>query len=223
MLAAVRPAWRTLSTVIVVTVALISAPTAGRAQVLGTWAPATPEPTDSYKAGGFLIVGEPFGLVGQFRTGIDTNWDIGIQLGAPDFDFGNETLVGIAGDVKYLVLPEDEDFPFDMALDIALGLQHAGDFNLVDFDFGAVGSKKVTTDGGTTLIPYGALMLAIGRFSVDVDTPAGNVSVSDTELDVNVRFGLDWPLSSDVDFLSELNLSSREETLSISAGLMLGL
>jgi hypothetical protein len=220
MLVAVRPAWRAFGSVIVMTVALSLTPTIGKAQVLGTWAPAIPEPTDSYKAGAFLIFGEPFGLVGQFRTGIDTNWDVGIQLGVPDFDaFGDRALVGIAGDVKYLILPEDEDFDFDMALDFAFGWQHAEDFNLVDFDFGALASKTVTTDGGETLIPYGALMLAIGRASVD--TPGGDFS--DTELDVNVRLGLDWPIKSDVDFLSELNLSSRDETLSISAGLMLGL
>jgi hypothetical protein len=215
MRAAVRPAWTALGTVIMVTMALISAPTPGQAQVLGTWAPAITEPTDVWKAGGFLIVGEPFGLVGQLRTGLDTNWDLGIQFGAPDFDYGEETLVGIAGDVKYLVLPEDADFPFDMALDFAFGYQHAGDFDLVDFDFGLLGSKNVVTDGGSTLIPYGALMLAIGHGSID--------DSSDTELDVNVRLGLDWPIKSDLDFLTELNLSSRDETLSISAGLMVGL
>lgn len=214
-----RPALRSL---IVMAVLLTLTPAAGWAQVFGTWAPAVPYAPDSYHAGAFLLVGEPLGLMGQFRTGIDQNWDIGIQLGFPDFDRGDETVFGLGGDVKYLILPDEEGeggFPMDLALDFAFGWQHVQDFNLVDFDFGGVVSKSVTTDGGTTLIPYGALMLAIGRASFDV--PPGFVGdSSDTELDINVRLGLDYPASSDLELLGELNLSSRDETLALALGLM---
>ncbi len=220
MLVADRPVWHVLRTVIAVTAGIVLAPTAAHAQVFGAWAPAVPYPTDSYHAGAFVLIGEPFGLVGQLRTGIDQNWDVGVQLGFPDFDRGNSTVFGVAGDVKYLILPEKSgEFPLDMALDVAFGLQHVEDFNLVDFDFGAVASKTTTTSGGTTLIPYGSLMMAIGHASIDLP-PGVQGDASDTDLDVNVRFGLDYPMTSDLEFLSELNVSSRDETIALALGLM---
>jgi hypothetical protein len=200
--------------------AIILAPAGARAQVLGTWSTAVPAAPDEFRAGGFLLLGEPIGVVGNVRTGIGDNWDIGIQLGFPDFDFGGNTLFGIAGDVKYLLVPESVDFPVDFAGDVAFGYQHAGDLDIVDFDFGAVMSKELVTTGGTTLIPYGSVMFAIGRFSFDSDVLG---SVSDTEFDIHVRGGLAWPFREDVDFHGELNLSSRDETLAIHLGLMVEL
>jgi hypothetical protein len=223
MFVAVRSARSSaLRLALVVAAALVLAPSAALAQVFGTWAPAVPYPTDSYNAGAFLIVGEPFGLVGQFRTGIDDNWDVGIQFGVPNFDYGDDAIIGIGGDVKYLIVPEGENLPFDLATDFAFGYQHADNVSLVDFDFGVVGSKTTTTSGGTTLIPYGAIMLAVGHASVDLPEELEDLGIdaSDTELDINVRIGLDYPLSQSLEFLSELNLSSRDETLGIAFGLM---
>jgi hypothetical protein len=73
---------------------------------------------------------------------------------------------------------------------------------------GAIGSHKITTSGGEVITPYGAIILAIGHAN------------DDTELDVHVRPGLEWVISSTANFLGELNLSSRDETIAISAGLM---
>ncbi len=42
----------------------------------------------------------------------------------------------------------------------------------------------------------------------------------DTELDVHVRPGIEWAYSPTINFLSELNLSSRDETIAISGGVM---
>jgi hypothetical protein len=173
---------------------------------MGTWQTAITEPPDVWKAGAFLIIGEPIGLVGQLRTGIDTNWDVGFQFGFPDFD--DDTVFGIAGDTKFLFHKDSSEFPLDVSGDIAFGYQTDGDFDLVDFDLGAIGSHKITTSGGEVITPYGAIILAIGHAN------------DDTELDVHVRPGLEWVISSTVNFLGELNLSSRDETIAISAGLM---
>ncbi len=181
------------------------APAPVPAQVLGTWAPATPYGEDDIAFGGFVLLGEPIGLVGHFRTGIGAKTDIGIQVGFPDFDFGDETLFGVAGDVKHLFFPQSGDFPVDLAGDIAFGYQTAGDFDLVDFDFGPVASKKFLTDGGTTLIPYGGLMFMIGNDG-------------GTDLDLQARLGLDYPFRPGWEFLAELNIGSRAETISISGG-----
>lgn len=176
------------------------------AQTLGTWSTAVPYGENDYALGGFVLLGEPIGLVGHFRTGIAPRTDIGIQIGFPDFDLGDETLFGVAGDVKHLFFPETGEFPLDLAGDLAFGYQHAGDFDLIDFDFGPIASKKVTTSGGTVLIPYSALMFMVGNVE------------DDTDLDVQVRFGLDYPFATGYELLTELNLGSREETISFSAG-----
>lgn len=182
------------------------APAPAVAQTLGTWSTAVPYGENDYTLGGFVLLGEPIGLVGQFRTGIGARTDIGIQLGFPDFDLYDYTLFGVAGDVKHLFFPETAEFPLDLAGDVAFGYQHAGDLDLIDFDFGPVASKKVTTSGGKVLIPYSAVMFMIGNVE------------DDTELDVQVRFGLDYAFKTGYEFLTELNLGSRDETISISAG-----
>ena len=183
------------------------APVAARAQTLGTWSTAVPYGENDYALGGFVLLGEPIGLVGHFRTGIAARTDIGIQVGFPDFDLYDYTLFGVAGDVKYLFFPETGEFPLDLAGDLAFGYQHAGDLDLIDFDFGPVASKKVTTSGGKVLIPYSAVMFMVGNVE------------DDTELDVQVRFGLDYPFAKGYELLTELNLGSREETISFSAGI----
>jgi hypothetical protein len=228
--------WRAILIALVLLIGATSllAPTAARAQVLGTWGTAVPYAPDEIAIGAFLLVGEPIGLVGQFRTGVGDNWDIGVQAGFPDFDApGENTLYGITGDLKYLILPESVDFPLDMSVDVAFGYQHAGGdgvgVDIVDFDFGAVVSKEMQTSGGKTLTPYGSVMFAIANFDVDFEPPEGvppgliDDPGSDTEFDINVRGGIEYPLRPDLDFLAELNLSSRDETLAISFGLMKGL
>ena len=218
-----RATWRALlrAGTTVMVVALV--PATARAQVLGTWATAIPYAGDEMVAGGFFLVGEPIGIVGQFRTGIADKMDVGVQLGVPNFDLANDTVIGLAGDTKYLILPEKGNFPLDLAVDGAFGYQHADKLTLVDFDFGAVASKKFVTSGGRTLVPYGSLMFAVGHASVDrpKNLPE-NVKFerSNTDLDVNVRVGLDWPFRPGYEAMSEVNLSSRDETLAISFGLM---
>ena len=117
------------------------------AQVLGTWQTAVTEPPDVFKIGGFLILGEPIGLVGQLRSGLSSKLDFGIQVGFPDFT--DETLFGIAGDTKVMLVQEEGgDFPVDLSADFAFGYQTADPFNIVDLDLGLIGSKRVITDGG---------------------------------------------------------------------------
>lgn len=222
-----RATWRALigAGTVVMVVALV--PAAARAQVLGTWATAIPYAGDEMVAGGFFLAGEPIGVIGQFRTGIADKMDVGVQLGVPNFDLANDTVLGLAGDAKYLILPEKGSFPLDLAVDGAFGFQHADKLTLVDFDFGGVASKKFVTSGGRTLVPYGSLMFAIGHASVDVKRPANlpadqkfDEHPSNTDLDVNVRVGLDWPFRPGYEAMSEVNLSSRDETIAISFGLM---
>jgi hypothetical protein len=181
-------------------------PVEARAQVLGTWQTAITEPEDAWRAGAFLILGEPIGLVGQLRTGLGSNWDLGIQGGFPDFT--DDTIYGIAGDTKFLLHKDNSNFPLDVSGDVAFGYQTNGDFDLVDFDFGVIGSKKLTTDGGEVISPYGAIIIAVGHAN------------DDTEVDVHVRPGLEWMMTSVTNLLVELNLSSRDETIAISAGFM---
>ena len=181
-------------------------PAKAAAQVLGTWQTALTEPEDVWRAGGFLIIGEPIGLVGQVRTGLGSKWDLGIQGGFPDFT--DDTIYGIAGDTKFLLHKDNSNFPLDVSGDVAFGYQTDGDFDLVDFDFGLIGSKKMTTDGGEVISPYGAIIIAIGHAN------------DDTEVDVHVRPGVEWVMTPVTNLLGELNLSSRDETISISVGFM---
>ena len=219
-----RATWQPLlraGSMVMVVVAF--APLAARAQVLGTWATATPYAGDEMVAGGFFLAGEPIGVIAQFRTGIADKMDVGIQLGVPNFDLANDTVIGIAGDAKYLILPEKGNFPLDLAVDGAFGYQRTDKLTLVDFDFGGVASKKFVTSGGKTLVPYGSLMFAIGHASVDrpKNLPESvKFESSNTDLDVNVRVGLDWPFRPSYEAMTEINLSSRDETIAISFGLM---
>ncbi len=77
----------------------------------------------------------------------------------------DETIFGIAGDTKVMLVQEEGgDFPVDLSADFAFGYQAADDVSLVDFDLGLIGSKRVITDGGTILTPYAGLIFAIGHF-----------------------------------------------------------
>jgi len=188
------------------------APSPAGAQVFGTWQTALTEPPDVFKLGGFLILGEPIGLVGQLRSGLSSKWDFGVQVGFPDFT--DQTIFGIAGDTKVKLAEEEGgDFPVDLAADFAFGYQTADEASLVDLDLGLIGSKRYITDGGDILSPYAGLIFAIGHF--DAENSDG-----DTELDVHVRPGLEWQYSPSVSILGELNLSSRDETIAISGGVM---
>ena len=87
-------------------------------------------------------------------------------------------------------------------------------------------SNEMVTAGGQSLIPYGSLMIAIGRLSIDeVRTQFGTFGGgSDTEVDVNFRGGLSVPLEAGITLNGELNLTSRDNAiyLTIGAGVPLG-
>jgi hypothetical protein len=200
-------------------VCLVVAAGSAEAQVFGVWSNPRPVASDAWVASGHFLLGEPIGLMGQVRTGLDERSDVGIQLGIPDFDLID---FAVAGDYRYLLSEAGESLPMDMLLDVAFGWQTGDFWDVVDFDFGAIFTKDMQTSGGTSYTPYGSLMFAIGRFSVDVPEIPGipgvfEGSASDTEFDINLRGGVAVPFDQ-FDLNAELNISSREEFIFFTVG-----
>ncbi len=195
---------------------LTGATQSAHAQVWGVWGDPAPTPSGSWFSSAHFLVGDVVGIMGQARFPLGGPADIGVQVGIPDFDDSN---FAFAADYRHLFLPASDDFPVDIAFDGAFGLIDLDFGKIWDFDFGAIVSKSIASSTGQRFVPYGSLMIAIGRLSTDSRTfqgPFGTVNVggaSSTDTDVNFRFGLAVPLEDKgVTLNGELHASSRDIT-----------
>lgn len=191
-----------------------------RAQVWGVWSNPAPTASGSWYASGHFLAGDLVGLMGQVRTGLGEQADLGVQIGIPDFD----TDFAVAGDVRYLALPSSESLPLDLAVDGAVGWFKIGgpsDATQLDIDFGAIVSSPIDLENGMGLVPYGSFVIAIAHRSIDVPkgvvVPQG-VSTSDTTTDAHFRGGVDLAVNEQLSVNGELNVSTRDSAIYVSFG-----
>lgn len=151
---------------------------------------ARPVSNDSPALGAVIGFGDNmFRIAGHGRFNMTSASDLGLEVVFDDFedDVGDDSqFFGGGADFKYLVVPEGERLPFDLAAQACLGMQWGSDVRELVVPFGVLGSKAIMVDEGRELTPFVAFHVVVEHVTVDV--PGGGDS-SDTDVDAEIRFG----------------------------------
>jgi len=159
------------------------------AQVYFMYPGAPPVPGDQPAVGANIGIGDDvFRLLGYTRFNINEVSDLGIELvldnGSSGFG-GDSWRVGAGGDYKYMIVPQDNQLPFDLAVGGGFGFQTGGDVTNFNILGGGLVSRPLEMNNGKIVVPYGGLYLIYSHTSFD----NALVSTSDNDLDVEVRGG----------------------------------
>jgi hypothetical protein len=205
-----------------VLVVLLAAARPAGAQVFGQFAGARPVTGDAMPLGTHVTFQDnALRWVAQGRMAFGERFDAGLQFGLLSVDAGSldrtDILIGLDG--KYLIVEDGEEIPFDISIDGGIGVALQGDVDNPSpppskFDGGTVTlfhvsgqtSKTFELSNGHAIVPYASLVLVVSRFSIDIETPSGTVSESDTDTDASVRFGTTYELSKTVSLLGEVEI-----------------
>lgn len=164
-------------------------------------------------AGSYLALGD-FQL---FRLGVygRMNATRYLDVGA-DFLFDSadgDGRWGIAADVKYAIFPETAAIPFDLSVTTGLGMISSDEIEIVQAPLGGLISSAYRLDNGRTLVPY----LGVYVLYVDSKFKAGSgPDVSDSDVDVEIRMGLDYTLGESADLFVGVHLG-RDAMVAVGA------
>jgi hypothetical protein len=132
-------------------------------------------------------------LLGYGRFNVNDIVDLGLELVLDRYEVGDDTWrVGLAGDIKYTIIPQNTQLPFDLAVNTGLGFEGGGNLTNVDIPLGGVISRPLRLASGRILIPYGGLYLVVSHVSYDLPSTPGQPSrdSDDTDVDVQLRAGI---------------------------------
>ncbi len=125
------------------------------------------------------------GLIFQWREGLGSpRLQFTGDFGIADFNGTNDAGLIIGGAMNYQMLRAGADLPFDMVLGGGLGLTIADGFNLLRIPVGVAIGHRFPLEGGFAISPFVHPRLSIDRISVDA--PGGNISDTETNLDVDI-------------------------------------
>jgi len=103
-----------------------------------------------------------------------------------DLETGDDTdglsFWGAGMDYRYLIVPQSESTPVDIALQGGVGFQARSNFLHVRMPLGGMVSRDLLLKDGRKIVPYGGVYLTLGYTDYDVDT--------DTDVDVEMRLGI---------------------------------
>jgi hypothetical protein len=199
---------------------IIAIPSVTNAQLLGQVSTARTLPTKTNDLGGYLgIFDDVTTFFGQYRRGLSSNLDFGVQLGLIDHDAeGSDASLIFGGDIKYAVMSTRTD-PFDMAIGGRTMFYDVGQVSVFAFGGSVIISRDYRLSQGSFLSPYGAVNIRLESVSFDYNGPGGghgNVDTDDTDLDIGGVAGVKWELSDLIDALGEVVLDD-------DIGMILGL
>lgn len=122
-------------------------------------------------------------LLVQWREGLSNSrlqftGDLGLA------DFADDAGIIIGGGFAFQMLRASGELPFDMALTGGLGITLVDNFNLLRIPFGVAIGHRFPLEGQMAISPFVHPRLSIDRASVD--TPAGNASDTDTNIDIDI-------------------------------------
>ncbi|MEW5701190.1 MAG: hypothetical protein AB1792_03050 [Candidatus Zixiibacteriota bacterium] len=158
--------------------------------------------------GGFLGVFEnSTGFFGQYRRGLFSQGDGGLQFGVVDPDGGGDVGVGFGGDLKFTVMSAASRDPFDLGLGPRVGFFSYGGATLLQLGGSVVISRDYTVSNGGYLSPYGAVNMRMESVSN---------GASETEFQIGAQAGLKWEITDLIDVLGEVVL---DDELGIIIGL----
>lgn len=182
-----------------------------QAQVFGNFHPARTVAEAQRSAGAYFVVADDVvGGIGQFRYGATGVLELGLQLGAESVDShvargglyegddDNHLLLG--GDAKYSLRAADEEIPVDLSVGFGLGFVDAENAESLLFSITGQGGWRGPEPESLGLEPYVGLALMVNRTTVDL----ADGDFTDTDNDLEVRFGTAYVISSTASVLAEL-------------------
>jgi hypothetical protein len=164
--------------------------------------------------GGYLLLagGADIGVAGQIRYGAGRNLDIGGKLG---FLSEGEGGIMLGGDVMGQLIHSGAKSPFNFSLDGSFELYFEDNVTIFGISGTGIIDDEIRLENGKPLRPYGALALDI----VTVDFDASGVD-SNTDLEISVIGGIVYGISSQIDILGEIQISSLGDAeVGLNAGL----
>lgn len=205
---------------------LIAAVCPVQAQLLGQVTTARTLVPGANDIGGYLGLLDHYTTVfGQYRRGLSSNLDFGLQFGLVDPDApGADAGVIFGGDLKYNVMSSGYD-PFDLALDLRSSFFDVSHLSVFSIGGGILMSRDYAISPGGVLTPYGGVVMRLDHRSVDASfrtnvlsaaLRADNNGTDNTDLNIGGVAGVKWEMSDLIDALGEVILDDEW-------GLVLGL
>lgn len=183
----------------VLAAALAAAPGIARAQAPGQFTGAEILPVNGHLFGGYLVASNNVvGGLAQLRLSFYPGVDFGFQGGLSRLNYagGDRTSLRLGTDIKVRVRAASADFPYDVALGGALGVETGDDINNLSVGPMGVISRSFgqTPTGG--FITYGGAGLAFS--SIDAS------GLKETNLTVPLRLGAIFKVAPGLQLVSEI-------------------
>jgi hypothetical protein len=163
-----------------------------------------------------IAIGEDlFRLNGFARFNVAAPWDFGLEIVFDRIDISNGFAnqddsiwrFGAGADIKYLFIPPDDmTMPFDLAFNAGFGFESGGDITDIIVPVGALISKSLEIAPNRLFTPYAGVYLLIIHTSVDFGGSLGDVS--DTDTDVELRGGGSVSVTDVADIFAALHLGN---------------
>lgn len=194
---------RTIAALLMPVVFLLLQPGKPAAQVFYQYPDGACVKPGSFVTGPYLAGGEHelFRLGGFARMNATRYFDVGFEI-VLDTTEGEERF-GAAGDLKFEAFPETNAIPFDVSMVTGVGLIDGDGTRIVQVPLGGIISSPFLLDTGNILVPY----LGVYMLFVDTKVERGpEPDFTDSDLDVEIRAGLRYSLSSGPDVFAGFHL-----------------
>lgn len=199
---------------VIVAMSLLLAGTGSSAQVFYQYPAAPVVPENEPVFGPAIAIGEDlFRINGFARFNISAPMDFGLEIVFDRIDVGPRPgddavwRFGAAADVKYAFIPaEDMTMPFDLSFDAGFGFESGGEVTNIIVPVGAMISKPVEIAPSRLFTPYAGVYLLILYTSVDLGGTLGDVS--DTDTDVELRAGASVSVTDIADIFAAFHVGS---------------
>jgi len=188
---------RLLAACLVVTLA--GAATPALAQVHGIFNDAKVVPVNGHLGGGYLQFDKSSAaLMGQLRLSFYQNLDFGFVGGLSRIDVNDntQTTVRLDSDFRGQIFTQGANFPLDMTLGAAIGVETADDFTILSVGPTAVASR--TLDTRKQWVAYGGASILISRI-----TRSSGTGTNNTDTSLPLRAGLEFLPNPDLRLLTE--------------------
>ena len=158
------------------------------AQVHGGLSTASVEEVGAQVAGGYVGITDDYvSLLGQFRYGVTTSFDLGAKAAFIDFESPGGSSLSLNADGKVQILDVFLNDPIDLAIGPEVTFLRSNDVTVWYFGGFVTLSKELTLSQGHLLTPYGRVGLRIQRTEAD--------PYSDSELDAGFMGGAKYALT----------------------------
>jgi opacity protein-like surface antigen len=170
------------------------------AQVHGIFNDAKVVPVNGHLGGAYLQFDQSSAsLMGQLRLSFFPNLDFGFLGGVSRLDINDDTKssVRLATDFRGQIATQSANFPLNITLGAALGVETADGFTLLSVGPTAAVSREL--DQAKQWEAYGGASILLSRSEID--------GGRDTDTSLPLRFGLQYSPNPDIRILSEMQFA----------------